>query len=105
LPSSGNSVNDAYIVDADGDLYVWNGAAWESVGQIVGPTGPTGATGDAGDLSDYVPYTGATDDLDLGTNAIIAGYGSQLGSADQYFKIEELDLGAYGSIPMIKSYK
>ena len=48
LPSSGNSVNDAYIVDADGDLYVWNGAAWESVGQIVGPTGPTGATGPSG---------------------------------------------------------
>jgi hypothetical protein len=48
LPSSSNTVNDAYIVDADGDLYVWNGATWESVGQIVGPTGPTGATGPSG---------------------------------------------------------
>jgi hypothetical protein len=42
LPSSGNLVNDAYIVTADGDLYVWDGSAWNSVGQIVGPEGPTG---------------------------------------------------------------
>lgn len=28
------------------------------------------------DLSGYVPYTGATDDLDLGTHSITAGYGS-----------------------------
>jgi len=51
LPSSGNDINDAYIVDADGDLYVWNGTAWTSVGQIVGPqgaTGPQGGTGPTG---------------------------------------------------------
>ena len=47
LPASGNSVNDAYIVDADGNLYVWDGAAWNDVGQIQGPTGATGATGAA----------------------------------------------------------
>lgn len=37
------SPGDAYLVS--GDLYVWNGSAWENVGTIQGPTGPTGATG------------------------------------------------------------
>ena len=45
LPPTGNTVNDAYIVTADGDLYVWNGTAWGNVGQIVGPPGPTGPAG------------------------------------------------------------
>jgi hypothetical protein len=48
LPSSGNSVNDAYIVQFDGNLYIWDGAAWFNAGLIQGPTGPTGATGAAG---------------------------------------------------------
>jgi len=45
LPATGNAVNDAYVVQADGDLYVWNGTAWNNVGQIVGPQGPTGPQG------------------------------------------------------------
>jgi len=45
LPSEDNSVNDAYIVDATNDLYVWDGEEWDNIGNIVGPTGPTGATG------------------------------------------------------------
>jgi hypothetical protein len=40
-----NSVNDAYIVDDNGDLYIWDGLNWNGVGQIVGPTGATGPTG------------------------------------------------------------
>lgn len=48
LPATGNTINDAYIVTADGDLYVWDGAAWDNVGQIVGPQGPTGPQGDIG---------------------------------------------------------
>lgn len=41
--------NDAYIVDADGDIYVWSDiSGWYSAGQIVGPQGPTGPQGDAG---------------------------------------------------------
>ena len=65
LPATGNAVNDAYIVDADGDLYVWNGTAWSSVGQIVGPrgatglAGATGATGAAG-LTGSTGLTGLT---------------------------------------------
>jgi hypothetical protein len=65
LPVGSNLVNDAYIVDADGDLYVWNGAAWQSVGQIVGPqgdTGPMGPTGPTGADSTVVGPTGPQGD-------------------------------------------
>jgi hypothetical protein len=48
LPSSGNSANDARIVDADGDLYIWGGSSWSSAGQIVGPAGPQGPAGPTG---------------------------------------------------------
>lgn len=44
----GAAVNDAYIVTADGDLYVWDGAVWNNVGQIMGPQGSTGPTGPTG---------------------------------------------------------
>lgn len=46
LPSSGNTEGDAYLVN--GDLYVWNGTAWENVGQIQGPAGPQGPQGEQG---------------------------------------------------------
>jgi hypothetical protein len=48
LPSAGNTVNDAYIVSSNGNLYVWNGSIWVNAGPIVGPTGATGATGGQG---------------------------------------------------------
>jgi hypothetical protein len=50
LPATGNVLNDAWIVDADGDVYVWDGTIWYSAGQIVGPQGPVGPTGAQGDL-------------------------------------------------------
>ena len=62
LPTVGNSVNDAYIVDSDGNLYVWNGSSFDDVGQIVGPqgdTGPTGPTGATGAASTVTGPTGA----------------------------------------------
>ena len=40
------SAGDSYMVGSD--LYVWNGTAWENVGQIQGPQGSTGPQGDAG---------------------------------------------------------
>lgn len=41
--------NDAYIVDSDGDIYVWSDLqGWYSAGQIVGPQGPTGPAGQTG---------------------------------------------------------
>jgi hypothetical protein len=52
LPPSGNLVGDAYIVEADDHLYVWDGAAWVDTGplatSVAGPTGPTGFTGPTG---------------------------------------------------------
>jgi hypothetical protein len=61
LPSTGNVLNDAYIVDENGDIYVWDGSQWYSAGQIVGATGPTGpqgiqgVTGPQGDLGPTGP--------------------------------------------------
>ena len=55
LPSTGNSANDARIVDADGDLYIWGGSSWTSAGQIVGPQGPQGEQGPKGDTGDTGP--------------------------------------------------
>lgn len=41
--------NDAYIVDSDGDIYVWSDIqGWYSAGQIVGPQGPQGPIGPTG---------------------------------------------------------
>ena len=37
---------DSYIIN--GSLYVWNGTAWENVGNIKGDTGDTGPRGDTG---------------------------------------------------------
>lgn len=53
---TGNA-GDAYMVG--GDLYVWNGSAWEDVGQIQGPQGPQGATGPQGPQGETGPQ-GAT---------------------------------------------
>lgn len=63
LPLSA-SQNDAYIVAADGDLYIWDTVTeeWDNVGQIVGPeggVGPTGPTGPQGELGG-VFYTSET---------------------------------------------
>lgn len=40
------NMGDGYMVGPE--LYVWNGSAWEDVGQIQGPQGPQGATGPQG---------------------------------------------------------
>lgn len=47
LPSTGNAVNDAYIVTADGHLYVWNGTIWIDAGNVQGPAGEGVPTGGA----------------------------------------------------------
>ena len=62
LPVTGNMINDAYLVQDEGSLYVWNGEGFDSVGSIVGPvgaTGPTGATGPIGATGEVGP-TGAS---------------------------------------------
>lgn len=50
---TGNT-GDAYLIQ--GDLYVWNGSAWENVGTIQGPEGPQGPQGPQGQTGS----TGAT---------------------------------------------
>jgi hypothetical protein len=60
LPSSGNALNDAYIVTSTGNLHVWNGSAWVNAGPIVGPTGPTGNTGATGPTGAPSTVTGPT---------------------------------------------
>ena len=52
LPSTGNVQGDAYIVEADDHIWLWDGSAWTDGGPITlgitGPTGPTGSTGPTG---------------------------------------------------------
>ncbi len=48
LPSTGNTIGDSYIVNANGHLYVWGGSSWSDVGQIVGPQGVQGIQGTTG---------------------------------------------------------
>ena len=49
LPASAEQ-NDAYIVQSNGDLYIWDTVTdqWDNVGQIVGPQGPQGDAGATG---------------------------------------------------------
>ena len=48
LPPTGNTQGDAYIVQADDSLWIWDGAGWVTGGSIQGPPGPTGPTGATG---------------------------------------------------------
>ena len=47
------TAGDGYIVA--GDLYVWNGTAWENVGRIQGPEGPAGPQGIQGPAGEIGP--------------------------------------------------
>lgn len=60
LPNNDNQLNDAFIVEEDGCLYVWNGEFWNNAGQIVGPTGPIGPTGPQGAIGDASTVPGPT---------------------------------------------
>jgi hypothetical protein len=62
LPSTGNSATDAYLVESENEIYVWDVAdsEWFSLGPVVGPTGPTGPTGARGSDSSVQGPTGPT---------------------------------------------
>jgi hypothetical protein len=77
LPSTENTVNDARIVEEDGDLYIWDGSSWTSAGQIVGPQGPqgiqgiqglTGQTGSSGGITLSVTNSGSGSYVINGSN-------------------------------------
>lgn len=60
LPPTGNLVGDAYSVQSNNHLYVWNGTAWIDAGPVsAGPTGPTGNAGPTGPTGTMGP-TGPT---------------------------------------------
>lgn len=48
LPTEGNTENDGYYNEYDGDCYVWTGIEWANVGPIVGPRGLQGLVGSEG---------------------------------------------------------
>ncbi len=85
LPVADNVVNDAYMVEADGDLYVWDGAAWSNVGPIVGPQGPTGPAGKDTSLpvarSFYVTMDGSDDNEGTSVSHPLATVGEGLAKA------------------------
>lgn len=54
LPYSGEE-NDAYVIEATGILWIWDGSSWGPVGQFTGYTGSRGDTGYAGSEG----YTGS----------------------------------------------
>jgi Major tropism determinant N-terminal domain len=49
LPASGNQQGDAFIVQYDDSLWMWDGAQWVSGGSIQGPQGPPGIQGPQGE--------------------------------------------------------
>jgi hypothetical protein len=48
LPATGNAQGDAYIVQADDSLWIWDSTAWVSGGSIQGPPGSEGPQGTVG---------------------------------------------------------
>ncbi len=91
LPT-GAAKNDAYIVDADGNLYVSNGSeVWTDAGQIVGPQGLTGATGATGP-------TGATGSYTAGSNILIANSVVSLNSSVTVSKVTSTDMEVTNTI-------
>jgi len=56
----GATTGDVYQAEDTGIFYVWDGAAWDSIGTLAGPAGPTGATGADGADGVGVPTGGST---------------------------------------------
>ncbi len=48
LPAAGNTLKDAYFIEATSEVYIWSGNGWFNGGTVVGPTGAVGSTGTTG---------------------------------------------------------
>lgn len=59
LPT-GPTADDSYLTLDTGDVYFWDGAAWDDLGPILGPTGPTGPEGPTGPTGAASTVTGPT---------------------------------------------
>lgn len=57
LPT-GPTADDSYITLDTGNIYFWDGAAWDNLGPLYGPTGPTGPQGTAGTVGATGPAGG-----------------------------------------------
>ena len=75
LPGSGNAQGDAYIVQADDSLQIWNGSTWVSGGSIQGPPGSQGPQGAQG-IQGPQGATGQAEAWHSSTGAPAAGLGA-----------------------------
>ena len=66
---------DSYLVN--GSLYVWNGTAWENVGNIKGEKGDTGSQGVKGDTGDTGPQGVKGDTGDTGATGATGSKGEK----------------------------
>jgi hypothetical protein len=71
LPASALT-SEAYVVNATGELYVWDSSAWNALGLVQGPTGPTGSVG----------LTGAAGDVTVSTTTDVSTFVSLYENAD-----------------------
>lgn len=55
LPASGNAIGDAWLVEADDSLWIWDGTQWVSGGSIQGPQGIQGPMGPQGEQGPVGP--------------------------------------------------
>jgi plastocyanin len=97
LPAEDNTTGDIYIVEADGEAYVWDGDSWESLGVISGPTGPAGATGPIGETGP----TGPTGDTGPTGPAGESGSATFSGTTDATAAGLTIDEVAYSAIARI----
>ena len=63
----GATTGDVYQAEDTGAFYVWDGAAWDNVGTLAGPTGPTGPAGSPGDDIYVIACSTETTSLSTGT--------------------------------------
>ena len=73
LPASGNAQGDAYIVQEDDSLWIWDGVEWVSGGSIQGPPGATGPQGEQGPTGAQGPE-GPAGEADLDPWSVATGH-------------------------------
>ena len=89
LPALGNP-GDLYIVEADGDGYVWDGIMWTNVGQIQGPAGANGAAGAQGVQGEQGPAGNYV----AGVGIVIIGDEISAKDIDPLNEIQELSIAS-----------
>ena len=73
LPASGNTQGDAYLVQADDSLWIWDGTTWVDGGSIQGPPGVQGPQGPQGVPGPMGPVGTVYDSDQIGTVKTFAG--------------------------------